>query len=84
MLEALSAGRPLLISDRTPWRGLEQEHAGWDLPLERPAGFTEAVDWLCIMGQAEYDQWTQGAFERGARYLADATPVEASMKLFKP
>lgn len=84
MLESLSAGRPLLISDRTPWRGLTQDHAGWDLPLDRPEGFTEVVEQLCGMDQTEYDRWSQGAFDRGARYLADVTPVEASMKLLLP
>lgn len=81
MLEALSAGRPLLISDRTPWRGLEQDHAGWDLPLDRPEGFTDAVERLCGMDQTEYDRWSQGALERGARYLADDKPIEASLNL---
>lgn len=84
MLEALSAGRPLLISDRTPWRGLERDHAGWDLPLNRPVGFTEAVERLCGMDRAEYDRWSQGAYERGARHLADTGPVEASRKLLVP
>ena len=84
MLEALSAGRPLLISDRTPWRGLEREHAGRDLPLDRPEGFTEALEGLCGMDQAEFDRWSQGAFDRGTRYLADAAPIEASIKLLLP
>ncbi len=84
MLEALSAGRPLLISDRTPWRGLEPEHAGWDLQLDRPEGFTEAVERLCGMDQESYDRWSHGAFDRGARYLADVTPIEASIKLLSP
>ena len=82
MLEALSAGRPLLISDRTPWRDLEAEHAGWDLPLDLPEGFTEAVERLCAMDQNEYDRWSAGAYERGRRYLDDAAPIEASMKMF--
>lgn len=84
MLEALSAGRPLLISDRTPWRGLEQERAGWDLPLDRLEGFTEAVERLCGMDQEEYDRWSQGAFGRGMRSLADSGPIEASIQLFLP
>lgn len=81
MLEALSAGRPLLISDRTPWRGLEQDRSGWDLSLDQPERFTEAVEQLSAMDRTEYDRWSQGAFERGTRYLADVTPIEASMKL---
>ncbi|MEM4235287.1 MAG: glycosyltransferase, partial [Candidatus Methanomethylicaceae archaeon] len=37
--EALSAGCPVLISDRTPWRDLERLGVGWDLPLEEPERF---------------------------------------------
>ncbi len=84
MLEALTAGRPLLISDRTPWRGLEADQAGWDLPLDKVEACTQAVDNLCAMDQAEYDRWSQGAFGRGMRYLADPAPVEASLQLFLP
>lgn len=84
MLEALSAGRPLLISDRTPWRELQVEHAGWDLPLDRPEGFTEAVEKLCRMDQEVFDRWSQSAFARGERYVGDAGPVQASLKLLLP
>lgn len=84
MLESLCAGRPLLISDRTPWRNLEADHAGWDLPLDRPGAFSEAVESMCAMDQAEYNAWSAGASERGKRYLADEGPVEASLKLFQP
>jgi glycosyltransferase involved in cell wall biosynthesis len=33
IVEALAAGIPVLVSDQTPWRGLEARGAGWDLPL---------------------------------------------------
>ena len=33
IVEALAAGCPILISDQTPWRDLEKEGVGWDLPL---------------------------------------------------
>lgn len=83
MLEALLAARPLLISDRTPWRGLEADEAGWDLPLDRPEAFSRAIDRVVAMDQAAYDQWAAGAFRRGGRYLSDPTLVEASFKLFQ-
>ena len=34
--EALAAGCPVLISDRTPWRDLAAKGVGWDLPLSDP------------------------------------------------
>lgn len=37
IVEAWSHGCPVLISDRTPWRGLEALGVGWDWPLEEAA-----------------------------------------------
>jgi glycosyltransferase involved in cell wall biosynthesis len=45
--DALVAGCPVLISDRTPWRGLEPRKVGWDLPLEQPELMREALQ-RCI------------------------------------
>lgn len=84
MLEALCAGVPLLISDRTPWRGLEAAHAGWDLPLDDPAAFTNTVQRLVDMDQAAHDQWSAGAYALGMRYLADPAPVESTYRMFAP
>jgi glycosyltransferase involved in cell wall biosynthesis len=34
VVEAWAHGRPVLLSDQTPWRGLAELDLGWDLPLE--------------------------------------------------
>jgi glycosyltransferase involved in cell wall biosynthesis len=48
-IESWSAGVPVLISDRTPWRNLASQNIGWDLSLDnvKPfiAAIQEAVDW---------------------------------------
>lgn len=49
MAEALAAGLPLLISDRTPWRGLEANNAGWDLHLDARTPFIQALERLVAM-----------------------------------
>lgn len=82
MAEALATGLPLLISDRTPWRGLVEQHAGWDLPLEEPVAFTQAVQQLVRADQATYDAWSAGAFVLGARYLEDHATVERTLAMF--
>jgi glycosyltransferase involved in cell wall biosynthesis len=43
IVEALAAGTPVLISNETPWRGLAEAGAGWDLPLAQPEGFVAAL-----------------------------------------
>ena len=48
VVEAWAHGRPVLLSDQTPWRGLSDAGLGWDLPLDRAAwvrGMEEALDW---------------------------------------
>ena len=84
LIEALAVGRPLLISDRTPWKNLEKEHAGWDLPLEDPGRFVASIQALIDMGQSAYNTWSAGAYARGMRYLNDPDPVERSLRLFRP
>lgn len=42
--EALSAGVPILVSDKTPWRDLEKNGVGWDLPLTKPELFVRAIE----------------------------------------
>ena len=82
MLESLSVGRPLVISDRTPWKELQPDSAGWDLPLEEPELFVKALQELVDMDQKAYDRLAEGAFTLGARYLADPAPVERSLAMF--
>lgn len=49
-LEAFSAGVPVLVSDKTPWRGLQKRKLGWDIDLDRPEDFGNALEEL-----ANYD-----------------------------
>ncbi|MGI0153064.1 glycosyltransferase [Pseudidiomarina sp. WS423] len=44
IVEALSSGLPVLISDRTPWRGLENMGIGWDVTLSCPEKFVEIIE----------------------------------------
>lgn len=43
-IEALSAGTPILLSNNTPWRDLENKGIGWDLPLEDKHLFVDALN----------------------------------------
>ena len=42
--EALVAGTPVIISDQTPWKDLEQKQVGWDLPLGDQNKYVEVID----------------------------------------
>ena len=52
ILEALLAGCVLLISDRTPWRGLADLGVGMDLPLDNEQAFAAAIDSFARLPEA--------------------------------
>ncbi len=59
--DALLAGTPVLISDRTPWRGLTEAMAGWDFPLEQPAQFIAAIRQFDTLTVDERAKWRRSA-----------------------
>lgn len=82
IFEAMSVGRPVLISDRTPWQNLEEQKAGAVVPLTKIGGFEEHLQRFVDMDQSEYDEWTQGAFDHALRYLEQDDSAEGYLQLF--
>jgi glycosyltransferase involved in cell wall biosynthesis len=82
IFEALQRGKPVLISDNTPWRDLAAQRIGWDLPLSDPDAWLHALHTAAQMTQAEYDTWSQAAWNY-AREVADSkTLLPAYLQLF--
>jgi glycosyltransferase involved in cell wall biosynthesis len=82
IVEALGAGLPVLISDRTPWLDLEARGAGWALPLGQVELFVAVIEAVANMDEA-----ARHALARGARAYADQIAsssgvVEANRRLF--
>jgi len=55
IIEALSAGLPVVISDRTPWKNLKSEGVGVDLPLEDELEFVRQLEYFQAMGEREME-----------------------------
>jgi glycosyltransferase involved in cell wall biosynthesis len=81
--EVLERAHALFISDRTPWRGLEAQRAGWDLPLEKPERFREALRMLVDMDDVTYHPWSDGAFALAVRSLADPAAHDRTLAMFQ-
>lgn len=56
IVETLQNGRPVIISDQTPWRGLQKQNAGFDISLNEKGEFVEAIRHLAMMSQSEFDK----------------------------
>jgi glycosyltransferase involved in cell wall biosynthesis len=82
IFEALTAGCPVLISDRTPWQGVAAYGAGWDVPLEDPAKF-RAILQECI--DMNSDEWQRTSAQARAYALLperQRAALEQSRQLF--
>lgn len=82
IVESLVAGCPVLISNRTPWRNLEDINAGWDLPLENDGLFIEKLNLCASMDQVTYDSWSRGAYELAAKIVSDEQGTNQNRQLF--
>ena len=80
--EAMSAGCPVLISDRTPWRDLEQSNAGWDLPLDRPELFRAAIQKCVAMTDEEFRTTSASARFFVHKFTSDADLLSTNRALF--
>ena len=65
-------GCPVLISDQTPWRSLEEKGVGWDLPLSKPEMFQEVLERCVDVNDEEY----------GLQVTKDDGVVEQNRELF--
>lgn len=82
ILEALVAGCPVLISDQTPWRKLEEKGVGWDLPLNCPEKFREVLQKCIDMNEQEYNVLSRRAHNFGLKIVRDKTTLNLNRKLF--
>lgn len=63
--EALVNGVPVIISDRTPWKDLEAEKAGWAVTLTKES-FIHALTLAISMEESVYNDWVDGAKAYGS------------------
>lgn len=82
ILEALSVGCPVVISDQTPWRKLAAQKAGWDLPLADKIVFVEVLQNLVNMDHEEWMQWVHGARKVAESFVNNPAIIEANRRLF--
>jgi glycosyltransferase involved in cell wall biosynthesis len=82
ILESLLAGCPVVISDQTPWRGLREKKAGWDLPLQAPERFVEVLQRVVEMKEEDHQMWRQGARALGVAVARDAQVLNDNKNLF--
>jgi glycosyltransferase involved in cell wall biosynthesis len=83
ILEALTAGCPVIISNRTPWRDLPAKRIGWDLPLNKLDTWEAALREAAAMDSAAYASLSASA-RRFAQEWCRSPEIELqSVELFR-
>lgn len=81
VVEAWAHGRPVLLSDQTPWRGLSEGGLGWDLPLEKALWvdrMQEAIQWP----RATWQAMSKACVAKHRGLVEDQSLAQANLDLF--
>lgn len=58
IVESWQNGCPVLISENTPWKNLESQKVGFNLPLENHRKFKEVIEFFSLINQKEFNEWS--------------------------
>lgn len=81
--EALIGGCPVIISNQTPWRKLEEKKIGWDIDLNNKSGFVEAIQYCVDLNEKSYLLLSKNAFSYAQINSNKQVHLEANLQLFK-
>jgi glycosyltransferase involved in cell wall biosynthesis len=84
IIEALGTGRPVIISDQTPWRGLQAAGVGWDVNIDDTGAFQSALLAATEMNQSEYDSMSAAAWAFAKQRVANPAVIEGYRQMVCP
>lgn len=82
ILQSLSVGCPVIISDQTPWKDLEQKNVGWDIDLGELGTFSKTIDLCAKMYQSNYNEMSHSAYTFAKKYIDNPEIIEQNKHLF--
>lgn len=82
IFEALAAGCPVAISDRTPWRNLAEAGVGFDVAIEDGGELVRVLQDYVDMEAGEYAGYAQRCQAYAVNRISDSADVEASKRMF--
>ena len=82
ILESLTVGCPVIISNQTPWKNLQEKKVGYDLSLAQPENFVKAMEKFAAMNQSEFDVWSKAAMNFGSDFINNPEILKQNLLLF--
>jgi hypothetical protein len=82
IFESFIAGRPVLISNQTPWTGLAAKRVGWDFPLNQPELFSDALQKAVYWNQDEFNEYARNSWEYARSFIQNPEIIKNYLNLF--
>ena len=82
IFESLLHGRPVLISDKTPWKNLQQTGAGWAFELDKKDRFLSSIQSAGSWNQQDFDVHAKAAWQYAHDYIKRGDLVNKYVDLF--
>lgn len=82
IIEAMINSCVPIISDKTPWKDLESQKIGFDLPLDNQKIFTEKINLLASFSDEQFNEYSNNAYQFGVKINSNHQSIEAYKQLF--
>lgn len=79
--ESLSVGRPVIISDQTPWTNLVAKRAGWEVDITSLASMEGAISTAIGLNDLEWKELCEGALGLATAY--NKSSLDYNLRLFE-
>jgi glycosyltransferase involved in cell wall biosynthesis len=83
IFEALAIGCPVLISDNTPWKNLQQQKAGMDFALNHIKNIESGLQLFVDMENNEWQSFRKGAHNLAQSYIDNLNVDKLYRSLFE-
>ena len=82
ILEGLSAGLPVLISNQTPWQNLTKQNVGWDVDINNESQIVESFQTAIKMDNDKYQEWSIASYKYARAVIEDPKVKKQNKALF--
>ena len=82
IFESFLFGRPVLISNQTPWSDLYNKNAGWDINLDEYTPLLPFIEKAASWDQKQFELFCKGAWTVANDYIKNPTLITDYNQLF--
>jgi glycosyltransferase involved in cell wall biosynthesis len=83
IVEAWLSGRPVIISDNTPWRNISDFGLGWDISLRNKDEYIDKISELIKKDDIEYKEMVKSIPANTKKILKLDDEIQNNLRLFK-